>query len=167
MIRKPLIERFMAKVDKNGTNGCWLWTGATRGYRPHNYPHFAMPGGKQVAGHRLSYEMHKGEIPMGQGVCHKCDNTTCVNPDHLFLGSQKVNMNDCARKGRLGYRAAGTAHSQSKLNPEKVKEILARVANGETKCWIAKDYEITPQNINAILKGMTWNHVSGIERAAL
>ena len=90
----PLGERFWAKVNKTET--CWLWTG---GKRPFGYG-FIWYEGRNLSVHRLSFEMHHGPIPEGMVVCHRCDVPSCLNPDHLFLGSQSVNVTDCVQKNR-------------------------------------------------------------------
>jgi len=88
------MNRFFKKVEK--TDGCWNWTASKRkGYGAFKYK------GKIVGAHRFSYELHKGVIPEDMVVCHKCDNPKCVNPDHLFLGTQSDNMKDAYKKGRL------------------------------------------------------------------
>ena len=94
---KTLIERFEAKISPEPMSGCWLWTASTDG---GGYGHIRI--NKQLLkAPRVSYELFKGIIPPGLCVCHKCDTPACVNPDHLFLGTQKANAIDKVRKGRM------------------------------------------------------------------
>lgn len=97
MSRWPGIEeRFSNSYMPVPEAGCWLWEKRidTRGYGI-----FRVGGGIRIA-HRFSYELHKGPIPDGVFVCHHCDVRCCVNPHHLFLGTNSDNQLDCVRKGR-------------------------------------------------------------------
>jgi hypothetical protein len=88
-------ERFWAKVRTS--KGCWEWTACTR----NGYGRLGLNGGVADA-HRLSWEMHYGQIPNGLCVLHHCDNRLCVRPDHLFLGTRGDNIADMDAKGRRG-----------------------------------------------------------------
>ena len=88
-----IAEPFEDKYIPEPNSGCWLWI---RGVDGGGYGHT-----NKGYAHRLAYERYVGPIPKGLLVCHKCDTIICINPDHLFLGTQKDNMADAARKGRL------------------------------------------------------------------
>ena len=96
------IIRFWDKVDKKGEDDCWEWTASTR-TNGYGQIHFDQ---KMMQAHRASWIIENGKIPEGLVVCHSCDNKTCVNPNHLWIGTQGDNMADRDRKGRQG----GGAH---------------------------------------------------------
>lgn len=118
VIPEKNIELFWNKVDKKSDDECWEWLGTK-------------PGGAYGAitiervsykAHRVSWVLHNGEIPEGLLVCHTCDNPGCVNPTHLFLGTQKDNLEDMDKKGRRKYYNNET-HPLCKLTDEEVREI--------------------------------------------
>lgn len=88
---------FHELYTKEPMSGCWLWTGS---FFANGYGRFKEIGVTGQKAHRRSYEIHKGKIPEGMYVCHSCDNPPCVNPDHLWLGTNSDNMKDMVRKGR-------------------------------------------------------------------
>ena len=90
-------SRFMSKVQMDLATGCWNWIGAKQ--NAYGKVRVMM---KDVRAHRASWLMHKGNIPDGYCVLHQCDNPVCVNPDHLFIGTQSDNMGDKQTKGRKG-----------------------------------------------------------------
>jgi hypothetical protein len=90
------IERFLDKVEMIPEHPCWEWIGTIGN---HGYGEITINYNFYLA-HRLSWKLHFSEIPKGLYVCHKCDNKTCVNPNHLFLGTDRDNMLDKCRKGR-------------------------------------------------------------------
>lgn len=103
---QEVIERFWKRTDK-ALNGCWIWAGAVWGNNSYGCVKF---NGRTWNAHRLAYSLEKGEIPAGLCVLHACDTPLCVNPDHLFLGTQKDNIADRARKGRTSNGHVGAMH---------------------------------------------------------
>jgi len=93
---RPLIERFEEKYIPEPMSGCWIWIGSCN---PDGYGMINVSG-KTDRAHRVSYRLFKGEIPKGICVCHSCDKSYCCNPQHLFLGTHKENMEDRAKKVR-------------------------------------------------------------------
>lgn len=99
MKRRDYEALFWAKVERpRGSEPCWVWVGGT--YR-NGYGQATWQSGK-ISAHRLSWILHRGQIPVGMFVCHHCDNPPCVNPAHLFLGDAETNGRDMADKGRAG-----------------------------------------------------------------
>ena len=95
--------RFWKKVRK--TDCCWIWTGAVSS---NGYGHIGIDG-KMILAHRASYALKNGEIKKGLQVNHHCDNKLCVNPEHLYAGTQKQNIADCISRGRFN-KPKGSAH---------------------------------------------------------
>jgi hypothetical protein len=111
---EPIKDKFERQVEKTKT--CWLWTGAiakTEGYGRLNFMR------KVWWAHRVSYSLHKGSIPKGSSVLHSCDVRKCVNPEHLFLGTQADNVKDMVSKGR--YWSEKRIHSLRCLKKRKKK----------------------------------------------
>jgi hypothetical protein len=95
MFDQKVIDRFNSKYSKQPDTGCWEWTA---GLDRYGYGIFTVAGFKFA--HRISYEIHNGVEPAGKLVCHTCDNRKCVNPAHLYLGTNKDNMQDMVKKNR-------------------------------------------------------------------
>jgi hypothetical protein len=139
------------KVD---AKGCWLWVGTKR---RHGYGCF-----RRHAAHRLSYIIHRGEIPEGLFVCHSCDVPGCVNPDHLFLGTPMTNSMDMAVKGRSRGINAGEANGIAKLTAEQVAAIYVAPIGHKL---LARQYGVDRDTIRNIKIGHTWASVtSGLTR---
>ena len=97
------LDRFWNKVEKGKPDACWNWIGAKH---PFGYGDIRLGGGSRqrtihIRAHRFSYELHHGPIPAGLDVCHSCDNPTCVNPHHLFVGTARDNVLDAIRNNRM------------------------------------------------------------------
>lgn len=146
--RLSLEERFWANVAKAGDDQCWLWIASKRG----DYGQIVRSGknGPWDLVHRLSWKMHFGEIPTGLFVLHRCDQPVCVNPSHLFLGTQAVNMADMAAKGR---RAVGEKHGCAKLTNQEAQQI--RLATGFHEA-IAMRFGISRSTVGRIKAGKSW-----------
>jgi hypothetical protein len=97
MLNKEAVDFFWSKVSFEPNTGCWLWFG---GMLAHGYGQMANREGKVVGVHRFSWVLHFGPIPKGMMVLHKCDERSCVNPAHLFLGTALDNSHDMMKKGR-------------------------------------------------------------------
>lgn len=138
-------ERLVRKAIITAGSECWEWAGNPRenGYCRTTY--------RRVNWyvHRLSFVAFGGVIPEGNDVCHECDNRKCFNPDHLFAGTRKKNMEDAVSKGR---QAQGKALPQTKLTDEAVSEIVARASAGEKYGAIAQDYPVTEANIGYVVR---------------
>lgn len=143
---ESLKDRFMKHIKK--TDSCWIWTGniSVPGYGRLNYKM------KSLMAHRVSFELFKGEIG-DKFVCHKCDNTKCVNPDHLFLGTQKENMQDCVNKKRQNY---GSNNGMSKLTPIEVAGIRNLYNYGLTQKQISQIFKTSRSNIGLIVTNKRW-----------
>jgi len=95
-MEQQVIERFLDKISPEPNTGCWLWNAVLTGTGYGNF----MVNRSVYTAHRASFLIHKGPIPDGMQVCHKCDVRCCVNPDHLFLGTSQDNAIDKCNKGR-------------------------------------------------------------------
>jgi len=150
---------------------CWIWTGAIHGT---GYGIICI-NGRHTSPHRVSWLIHNGDIPDDLICCHRCDVRACVNPAHIFLGTQADNMNDKADKGRCnpacgdrnGSRtrpdrlARGEANPRAKLTEDKVRKIRDIYALGKTSGRrIAKSFGVCPDVISSILRRKLWAHVA-------
>lgn len=145
-----IAERFARNFAKGAD--CWLWSGTLD---RDGYGRFGL-NNRQPAAHRISWQLHKGEIPAGLNVCHHCDTPACVNPDHLFLGTQKDNLSDCARKGRT---ALGEKQGRSKLRVPDVLEIRRMGAVGIPQRTIASQFNVSQSSVSDIVSRRKWPHV--------
>lgn len=118
-------ERFLEKIKKDPITGCWEWTASKR----NGYGRIGVDG-KHLSAHRLSYQLFVGPIKSGLVICHKCDNPGCVNPDHIFIGTQSDNMTDMHNKGRSSMTFKKGHTINHKLSVEIIRQIKAEVIDG-------------------------------------
>ncbi len=156
--KKSLLERFNTKYQINPHNHCWEWKGAC--YK-NGYGNIMLEDGKVTGSHRVSWLIHKGEIPFKHNVCHTCDNVKCVNPDHLFIGTQKDNLKDMTNKGRRKSNTPlGVNNINAKLIDEKVREIRRKYTPYVyTLQMLADEYEVSKRLIYMVISKKIWRHV--------
>lgn len=145
------INRFWTKVCKKDNSCCWEWRGAIQS---KGYGSVGVSAGKTALAHRVAYELTYGEIPKGMHVLHKCDNRRCVNPAHIFLGTNKDNVRDKVQKGR---QAKGEKNGRSKLTYKQIDAIrymhkTGRYSSGQ----IAELFGVCPSNVRNIVRGDYW-----------
>ena len=145
--------RFDAKVLRFG--GCWLWT-ANKNNNGYGQLWFRR---KLHLAHRLSWLIHFGPIPPGVCVLHRCDTPACVNPGHLFLGTQNDNVVDCLEKGRAR-RAVGEKHPSAKLSEAQVLSIRRACSEGVPFAELARQYSVHPTTIADIHSRKKWKHLA-------
>lgn len=153
-------ERLKSKTVVNDATGCWEWIASlnTNGYgqfrfRETNYP-----------AHRAAWILFRGEIPADKTtaygtmqVLHRCDNPVCVNPDHLFLGTQTDNINDAVGKNRWGERGCpGESHGRAIVTVDDVRAIRA---SSESNGVLAKRYGISKSAVLHIKHRRSWKHI--------
>lgn len=152
--RKPSAhERFWARVDRSDDEGCWLWTGPIRG---NGYGGFYVDGLAFYA-HRWAYVCHYGEDPGAFLVCHRCDNPSCVNPSHLFLGDHIDNARDMESKGRGGDRRNfGRRNGRAKITLADAATIRRRWSGGEAIAALARDFAVSTSTISDVVHRRRW-----------
>lgn len=153
---RPLLDRLLAKV-RTSESGCWEFTGgrAAKGYGViYSHDHR-----RNIPAHRASWYVHRGDIPSGMFVCHKCDNPPCVNPDHLFVGTPADNVRDMVRKNRHPPQCRGPNKFAAKLDEDQVREIRRRASAGDHPRKLAAEFGVHVVNIRHIIKGRTWKGV--------
>lgn len=156
-------ERFWSKVNKNGPvhpllgSRCWLWTGATTsrtktgGYGSYYHE------GKIVRAHVFSLSM-KLERPVTGWALHRCDQSLCVNPDHLYEGSRDDNTSDAMSRGHV---SSGENNARAKLTENDVVDLRQRRAAGESYSSLAEAFGISPVQASKIARGLRWPRAGG------
>lgn len=163
------VAAFWSKVDRLSPEECWMWTAsrtASGGYGQVCWKR------RPQRAHRISWELTHGPIPDGLLVLHHCDNPPCVNPAHLWLGTDADNIQDCVRKGRknpaTGDRSGSRRHPErvprgsgsgmSKLTEADIPAIIAARVDGESIRSIATRLGVTKTTIGSVLSGKSWRH---------
>jgi hypothetical protein len=148
---KSVAEKFVDYTDKTKSS-CWLWiAGKTSdGYGTINFQN------KTMLAHRVSWQFYKGEIPSKMLVCHKCDEPSCVNPEHLFLGTQADNMNDMKSKNRRKNIGCAEKNGRAKLTMEKAFLIREKRNQKIPLAIIAKEFNVGQSTISRVCRMENW-----------
>lgn len=153
MKRTPVLIRFRRNIRVRGDDACWEWLGA-RTAAGYGVICLGGRGGKHVYAHRMMWDVANDNDPTGFEVCHRCDNPSCVNPRHLFLGTHAENMRDCKAKRRHTH---GDRHPSAKLNSTQVAEIRELYAGGGISQYeLAERYGVSRGCIEHIVLRSTW-----------
>lgn len=156
---KSLQVRFDAKVQKG--EGCWLWQGVLSAGYGQLWSGGPRAEGRMLGAHVVSFLLHKGPVPGDKFVLHCCDVRACVNPEHLFLGTQADNMADKAAKGRA-WRPVGELHPGAKLSDSDVLLIRSEAKRGRRGVLsaLASRFGVSPSHISSIVRGKDRAHAA-------
>ena len=155
MVHKTFEERFWEKVKTSKSNECWEWQGSKI---RDGYGHIRDKEQKYQMAHRISWQLFNGEIPNGLWVLHKCDNPSCVNPNHLEIGTASKNTLDAYKRGRMNKK--GEKNSLAKLTVITVQEIKKLYKNYDlTQKRLAKKFGIGQSAISRIVNNKRWTHI--------
>lgn len=158
-------EIFIQKVNKagpipdqenphyKGLDSCWIWNDAKDW---QGYGRFYLDRRTPRLAHRVSWSIRNGTIPQGLCVLHRCDNPSCVNPDHLWLGTVTENNNDCTAKDR---RLKGSQQKNSKLDEIKVRQIRQKYCEGIFQTTLAIEYGVSVMTISRVVRKKVWGWV--------
>lgn len=148
--RMNLERRYWPKVGKGAADACWLWL--TKAKHPYGYGRMTAGRGVNLKAHQIGWALANGPIPAGKFVLHRCDNPSCSNPSHLFLGDQTDNMRDAKVKGRFSNPPIhrGEGHHNCKLSDQQVAAIRA---DARSALEVAADYGVTRKTIYCVRRG--------------
>jgi hypothetical protein len=139
-------------IERVPFSGCWIWTKTK--LTEYGYGRIRLDGKDRLA-HRVSYEQFIGAIPNGLLVCHHCDVRSCVNPDHLYVGTIADNMDDAVRRGWKKV-LPGEKHQAAKLTEEAAREIKAKLTS---IAEAAAKFGVSETTVKHIRYGITWRHI--------
>lgn len=158
---RRLFRRFTSKISVNKKNGCHEWIAALNA-KGYGFCRNALAPNDTLA-HRVAWVIFRGDIPEGMGVLHRCDNPCCVNTEHLFLGDQKENMADMAKKGRhpslkgTDYLPRGRAHHFYRVGVKITRKIAAKIRKDNRPYpAIAAEYGVDRSLVSKIKTGVIW-----------
>jgi hypothetical protein len=151
--RKNIDSQFWARIDQRGENECWPFNGSLS-HKRYGAGWFKVNGVVYRVAHRASWAIHYGP-PGDLHVCHSCDNPPCVNPRHLFLGTNVDNVNDRVAKGRT---QRGSKHFLSRLTEDDVRTIRVLV-QCQSQSETARQYGVSVGTVSAIVHGRSWKHL--------
>ena len=148
-----LFNRIEKYVERIPEAGCWLWIGSTNN---RGYGKIYLDGKLQLA-HRAAYNLFKGDIAAEMVICHICDVKCCVNPYHLYQGSQRDNVRDSKARGQM---AVGARNGNAKLTADQIREIRSMSNTSNlTKSEIGKLFGIARITVQQITSGRRWPSV--------
>ena len=147
------LDRFWKRVDKRSLDECWPWLGAKG---KTGYGTAVLKRGSNIYAHRAAYLIHKGEIPAGIFVLHHCDNRSCVNPGHLFLGTALDNSRDMKSKNRHPH---GSTHQNAKLTEAEVILMRKLSTEGWRNIELVRRFDLAPATVCRILQRKQWVHI--------
>jgi len=152
----PVEERFHDKYHKDKSNGCWIWDKALdrQGYGTISIGILSNGTKRKVKAPRIMWELYHGENPGDMFVCHHCDNPSCVNPKHLFLGTHKDNQSDSVNKGR--HRSIGGKNPKAKLKDSDIRVIRSSPLKYK---FLAEIFGVSISTIARIRTNKLWRHV--------
>lgn len=162
VMRRPMtIDKAMQRIERIPFAGCWLWTGNVR---KDGYGTVITGGGRSrptsTGAHRFFYEQLVGQIPDGMRVCHRCDVTCCVNPAHLFVGTDADNCADKIAKGRFRSGVArGEKQGNSRLTSSQILAIRLARASGQQLKAIGERFGIKEAHVCRIAMRKAWKHI--------
>jgi hypothetical protein len=134
-------QRFWRGVIPRGDDECWGFDRKPNGWQQIE---ILFKGKRQLVS-RLMYSMTKGPIPFGLNVCHTCDNPSCVNPSHLWVGTQQENVMDCAKKNRKGTQ---------KLTTDQIIDLRKQALDGTPLAVLASQFHVSPQYASRVARGI-------------